>query len=429
MERLSSGLRIVNSSDDPSGKKLVAAYKTQANGLRVANKGLQDAISFLQVRASAMDMASEIIQRLRDLAVRASSDTTLTAADRTNMATEADGLIDSLNLLNDEASFNGILVFGPSFSTVPGGSSALVHAGQVSMSVDLASYAASNGGVADIYGAWYDGAAMFPDFNLISPDGTEAFGYLYYAHESVPPGTVEAYVGGGGVQTVNNGAADPIHGLHTVSLGTMNSATSIKYSGYAGYAGAGGWQEESFKVTNPAAGLWTIIVDNEQPVAKKFGIFINEPAIDPVDRDYVQVTAGYNMRMQIGMYEINSLSLGVSADYSSAANAQATLSSLDDAISNLADRMTENSAMIGNIEKILDDNQVALTESENALSRIQDADVASEMTNLTRYQILSMAGVSVFSSDLVRVQNSVMRIIDALPTPSISSKSSESTGV
>lgn len=69
----------------------------------------------------------------------------------------------------------------------------------------------------------------------------------------------------------------------------MDSADRIEYAGWAGYNGTGGWDEEGFRVTNPAPGMWTIVIDNEQQLDKKHGIFFNEPAVAPVERDCSQI--------------------------------------------------------------------------------------------------------------------------------------------
>lgn len=384
-EKLSSGLQVNRGADDPSGLAILTSMKARSGGLTTANQNAQDCISFLQLRDSAMAEINDCINRIRELAVRAANEATLTADDRQKMQAEAGSLVNQINKINTTVKFNGVRVFGPSFSEVPGGLNQLVHPGQVYISVDLASMAV--GGVVTIYGAWYDGDNWFPDFNLLSPDGTEAFGYLY--DWFAPPG-VSAYVGGPVSETVTTGDG-------------ITSATSVQYSGYQGYVGSGGWDEESFVITDPAPGQWTIIIDNEQEVPKKYGLFFNEPAVDPEEKDRGQIGAENDENTQVirlGMFEVSSFALGVSASFSSTALAQASISSLDNALDSLNNRRADTGTMINRIEHIINDNMAEVINVEASRSRIEDTDMARQIVDYTKSQILDQTGI-----DATRIAN------------------------
>lgn len=401
-ERISSGLRVNRGSDDPSGLAILKSMKAQSGGLRAANLNAQDSISYLQLRDAAMAEVGEMIKRLRDLAVRAANDATLTAEDRNRMSAEAGALVDNINNIDENTKFNGVNVFNRSFETVPGGLYQFVHPGQVFISVDLAAIAAASGGVVDIYGAWYDGAVAFPDFNLISPDGTEAFGYLYAAHENVPPGTVEAYMGGAGPQAVNRGNPD------NFGLGTMDSADRIEYAGWAGYPGAGGWDEESFRVTNPAPGTWTIVIDNEQPLDKKYGIFFNEPAVAPIERDRSQIGPDNDEArfvVHLEEFQVTTTALGVSANFSTAANASASISALDAAFEKLNGHRNDDGARINRMKTIVNDNTNQIINLEASRSGIEDADMAKEFVSLTRAQVISAANTDAINKAINNIES------------------------
>ncbi len=374
-EKLSSGLQVNRGADDPSGLAILTSMKARTGGLTTANENAQDCISFLQLRDSAMAEINDCINRIRELAVRAANEATLTADDRQKLQAEAGTLVNQINQINATVKFNGVRVFGPSFSEVPGGFGALVHPGQTYISVDLASMAVA--GVVEIFGAWYDGAAAFPDFNLLSPDGTEAFGYLYATYGA--PG-VSDFLGGGG----------------TVSAPVITSATSVNYSGWAGYAGSGGWDEESFTITDPAPGQWTIIIDNEQPIPKKYGLFFNEPAVDPEEKDRGQIGADNDENTQVvrlGMFEVSSFALGVSASFTSTALAQASINSLDNALDSLNNRRADTGTMINRIQHIINDNMAEVINVEASRSRIEDTDMAREIVDYTKSQLLSQTGI------------------------------------
>ncbi|WP_030153658.1 flagellin, partial [Oerskovia turbata] len=81
--------------------------KAQVNGYSVAARNAQDGISVVQAAEGALGEAQSILQRMRDLAVQASSDTNNADA-RTAISSELDELADELNRVVDSTNFNGI---------------------------------------------------------------------------------------------------------------------------------------------------------------------------------------------------------------------------------------------------------------------------------------------------------------------------------
>ena len=88
MSHLSSGLRIVTGSDDPSGVALMGKFNAQLSGTRTAIQNAEDGTSLMQLADAAMAENMDILLRMRDIAVRAGTDATLTTADRVTMEQE-----------------------------------------------------------------------------------------------------------------------------------------------------------------------------------------------------------------------------------------------------------------------------------------------------------------------------------------------------
>lgn len=396
IERLSSGVRVNSAADDPSGVAMINNTTSQLKRTQAAGENIQDTISFLQIREAAAGQVEDMVMRIRDLAVKAANEATMTTEQRSTLQSEATELVNAINKVNDMTTFNGRQAFQLSFQTVPGGTGGLVQPGQARVSVDLSSY----GTTVDIYASWYNGFSMFPDLNLLSPDGTEAFGYLYVANGPHPG--VNAYIGGTGQQTV----ANP----------TIHSATSVKYWGYDGYTGSGGWDEEKFTIVDPAPGLWTLIVDNEQATPIDWGIFINEPAIDPTPHDLVLVGADFNASttMHLGNYQVNSVALSLGADFSSAPNARNSISNLDDVLKTLSDHRTTDGTMINIFQEQLKDNVAAATQLSSTRSKIQDADMASEITSFAKSQIISQASVNMLAGANSRLLESAKTLLGSI---------------
>jgi flagellin len=73
LERLSSGLRINRAADDAAGLSISENLKSQINGFKVASKNAQDGISLLQTAEGALNETTNLLQRVRDLAVQAAN--------------------------------------------------------------------------------------------------------------------------------------------------------------------------------------------------------------------------------------------------------------------------------------------------------------------------------------------------------------------
>ncbi|HNT37097.1 MAG TPA: flagellin, partial [bacterium] len=73
LERLSSGLRINRASDDASGLTISEKLRSQIRGLNQALKNAEDAVSLVNTAEGALDETTSILQRIRELAVKAAN--------------------------------------------------------------------------------------------------------------------------------------------------------------------------------------------------------------------------------------------------------------------------------------------------------------------------------------------------------------------
>jgi flagellin len=113
LERLSSGLRINKSADDASGMATSVYLRGQIGGLNQAARNANDAISMTQTAEGALDISTNIILRLRDLAVQAATDTT----NRNLLIAEADQLIAELTRVANDTEFVGNTLLNGSFTS------------------------------------------------------------------------------------------------------------------------------------------------------------------------------------------------------------------------------------------------------------------------------------------------------------------------
>ena len=106
MERLSTGQRINSAADDAAGLAISSRMTSQINGLNVAVRNANDAISMIQTADGAMIEMGNMLQRMRELAVQASTGTNSTT-DVTALQTEFTALRDEIFRVVDNTQWNG----------------------------------------------------------------------------------------------------------------------------------------------------------------------------------------------------------------------------------------------------------------------------------------------------------------------------------
>ncbi len=114
MERLSSGHRINSAKDDAAGLQISNRLTAQSRGLDVAMRNANDGISIAQTAEGAMNEATSVMQRMRDLALQSSNGTN-SPAERQAINEESMALIDELNRIAETTSFGGRRLLNGSF--------------------------------------------------------------------------------------------------------------------------------------------------------------------------------------------------------------------------------------------------------------------------------------------------------------------------
>ena len=116
MQRLASGLRINSAKDDAAGMQISNRLTNQINGLNVAVRNANDGISMAQTAEGALQESTNILQRMRDLAVQ-SSNATNTTVDRKAIQEEVVQLRSELNRIADTTTFGGQNLLDGSFGS------------------------------------------------------------------------------------------------------------------------------------------------------------------------------------------------------------------------------------------------------------------------------------------------------------------------
>jgi flagellin len=342
LQRLSSGLRINSAKDDAAGLAISDRFTAQIKGLNQAARNANDGISLAQTAEGALGEVTNNLQRIRELAVQ-SSNATNSASDRTALQAEVTQLLNEIDRVANQTSFNGVKLLDGSFS------GAVFQVGaNAGESITVASITDAN--VAAIGSV------------------SQASGAALTVNASAITGFATAIASGGVT-------------LNGVNIGALGSATSAAeragqlvnaINNVSAQSGVGA-------VYNTATGQITL----SSAAAVVVGGTTNSATV-----------AGY-ANATIGSVTTTSGIAGL--DVSNYANAQLAIQLADSALSNINSTRATLGAVQNRFSSVVANLQTAAENLSASRSRIMDADFAAETANLTRAQILQQAGTAMLA--------------------------------
>ena len=107
LERLSSGLRINRAADDAAGLAIAEGFRSVVLGAQVSQRNAQDGINIVQTAEGALSTTTNILQRIRELAVQAATGT-VSPLNRQALDTEVQELLDQIDDIANDTEFNGV---------------------------------------------------------------------------------------------------------------------------------------------------------------------------------------------------------------------------------------------------------------------------------------------------------------------------------
>ena len=107
MEKLSSGYKINRAGDDAAGLSISEKMRSQIRGLNQASTNAENGVSMIQTAEGALNETHSILQRIRELAVQAATDTNA-SEDRTALQSEVTQLVDEIERISSTTEFNGM---------------------------------------------------------------------------------------------------------------------------------------------------------------------------------------------------------------------------------------------------------------------------------------------------------------------------------
>lgn len=375
LNRLSSGSKIVNPSDDAGGLAVSMKLSAAANRQRAASVNLGNSVSYLQTQDGALKVAGKILERIGELKTLA-SDPTKNASDIGNYNAEFAALQSELSSLNNEK-FNGISLFGSSnmsVSTDEAGGGAVSFGGVALL--NAGSFAALNESFADLSN-WTD----------LSTGGTAAASGGALTYDS----------SGGAVNVQSN---QTFSGPMTIEFDTTGRMDLYLGSDILGTFVSGGTDHLKFVLDGTGG----------------YEAFMNGSSLGTYSVSTTSGKISFQAPGATGTGAVSNLSVTSNGASNTGTVATASnlaslgLSTISDAIQDVATHRAANGAQQSRMEfasELLDVNQANL---EAANSRITDVDVAQESTQLARYNILVQAGTSMLSQANQSAQN-ILRLL------------------
>ena len=397
LQKVSSGMKINSAADDASGYAISERMRVQIRSLDQANSNAQNGGSMMKVAEGAVSSTVEILKTLKEKAVNAANDTN-TDADRQTIQKELDQSIDQIND-NANVTFNGqYLVDGSKNSKTTATCTALTNqslAEDTASSTALTGLKARNGDSLNIQATDTITVSWVKD------------GKTYTASTKVGSLTLD-----GALKAMKDGNQELSQDI-SLSAG-KNSFIAVDGSGNSVYTASG---ESSISITSKGAGIegqisgFTIsITDNTGAVRKSANAALD--AFDETLRAQnasednsinLQIGTKANQTIKVGLTDMKAQALGLQGknndtiQVGNQEQANAAINVLDSAIQKALDQQTT----IGAVQSRLEYTQSNLTTaSENvtaAESTIRDADMAKEMTEYTKNNVLMQAAQSMLA--------------------------------
>ena len=215
MERLSTGSRINSASDDAAGLAIAASMTSQIRGMSQGIRNANDGISLAQTAEGALNEVTNMLQRVRELAVQAGSDT-YQSTDRDNIQAEVDELTAQIGQVVSNTEFNGLTLFDGSTATVT-----VMAGANAADTVDLT--------LDDLATNLTAGAGTAGSFDVTGTDGTAARAALTDIDADIESiSTTRATLGAG-----QNRLKSAVNNLTNVSTNMTDARSRIQDTDYS----------------------------------------------------------------------------------------------------------------------------------------------------------------------------------------------------
>lgn len=383
IERLSSGLRINSAKDDAAGQAIANRFTANINGLTQAARNANDGISIAQTTEGSLNEINENLQRIRTLTVQASTGSN-SDSDLQSIQNEINERLSEINRVSKETQFNGKYVLGEDAAKL----SVQVGANDgETITIDLKKIDShelnlANFNVTNSISTGKVAATASTTVAVTKEVGSQVGGFA-------PPA---ADVGGTGSfgSLLQDSAGDY---FVTYSGGTDATNGAVAAETYAVTVGGADGKLALGAVATPAAGGTTSTSTYTADIAPTGTDNGNLFAYSGSGRDYV-IKEGDKF-FEAKLDGEGKVTRG--AELSTVPTTEDPLATIDAALQQVDDLRSHLGAIQNRFQSTVSNLNNTVNNLSAARSRIEDADYAVEVSNMTRAQILQQAGTSVLA--------------------------------
>ena len=351
MQQLSTGLRINSAKDDAAGMAIAAKMTSQIRGLDQAVRNANDGISLLQTADGSLTAVSDMLQRMREISVQASSDSNV-SSDRTALNNEFSQLRNEINRVASNTQWNGMNILDKSIASGTGLLKFQVgaNAGQtIEMTLGNFSTASATQGTT---------AAVTTTTAGSGPGATAA--------AQVSTLTIAGTPALGDIISVSVGDKSYVHKV-TAGAAAVQTVTEIALAIQGGLGGASGVTGVGITLN---AGVMTFTSSSGAYGSNTFSISANQAGL---------------------------LSSVRGSDITTQANANSAIGAVDSALAQVNGGRAEIGATINRLTYAADNLTNVSTNTSASRSRVQDTDFAKASTELARTQIIAQAATAMLA--------------------------------
>jgi len=374
--RLSSGLRVNTAADDPSGLAIATRLQSQSQAFDQGSLNVQDANNAATVAEGALQTETDILQRIRDLAVEASSDFT-SNTDKLSLQAEVTQLLLEINRISQNTNFNGAYLLDGS----------------------------------------HEGFTATTAFNAIVNSNS------VLGASSGVPGKNNLLIAGITFAGTNNSSVDGTLQLQVAQLsatqqGIIFSFLSTATNGYAQVcvatvAAVGSSITYTFDGVGITTGISIGTVDVGVTSYVKVTQYVSAASNPTAPAFTIQSGANQGAVIQVGFQATNTQTLRISnvnlagsiGTGSGTLAAEDAIGQIDYALNTVLSTRALLGAIVVRLNEDENNNNIASVNLTASASNIVDLNVAQETTQYTKLQILVQVGTSVLAQSNVNAQS------------------------
>lgn len=374
MEKLSTGYKISKSADDAAGLTISEKMRWQIRGLERSSRNAQDGVSLIQVADGALEETTAILQRMRELAVQGGNDIN-TGEDRIAIQNEIDELSKEIDEIANSTTFNKEIY-------------PLLGDREVSWSYKESISTAAR----KITIVGYDVEVDGHKYN----DGDEVTISVIRCNSTSGDGSYMEYMGDGSssYHTAGEGDIATYIGSNIKSAAKTNTMIDMS-SGQVYYKDMNG-------------GLVNLATPEGAIIAKHGpgNLNITDGKIN------IQAGAKEGQNIIIQLYDATAEKLGImDVSVMSNTNAGKSITTIDNAIDMVSEYRSHLGAMQNRLEHAMNNLDNTAENTQYAESEIRDTDIAREMMELAKDNIVMQASQAVMSQGM-RNQESILQLIN-----------------